>query len=80
MTEYVQMTPAEFRAGLQSLAITQKAFAEMLGLNHRTVKVWALGEGAIPSYAAVILRLLVAGIIDAEDIEQVMSTPLTSGS
>ena len=76
MTEYVQMMPAEFRAGLQSLAITQKAFAEMLGLNHRTVKVWALGEGAIPSYAAVIMRLMVIGLIDETDIERAMVMPL----
>lgn len=53
------MTPAQFRAALKACGLTQRAFAERLGLAYSTVNRWATGEiKPIPRYAIAYLELL----------------------
>lgn len=52
------MTPADFRAALKALGITQRWFAERLGVGHVTVCRWASGNLAVPKYAEYVVELL----------------------
>ena len=58
------MTPAEFRAALLSLGLTQSSFARKVGeiggqpLVLRTVQAWALGERPIHALVPALLALL----------------------
>jgi transcriptional regulator with XRE-family HTH domain len=54
------MTADEFRAALKRIGMTQRelAAAEHLGVNHRTVSLWATGVLPVPRYAEYALELL----------------------
>ena len=63
------MTSAELRAILDQLHITQQAAARLLGHHRRSMEKWA-GDRQIPAALAIVLRLLAAGRITADDIER----------
>lgn len=52
------MNPAEIRARLAALGMTQSGFARMAGCSARQVRRWASGEAEMPHWAALILLLL----------------------
>ncbi len=64
------MTSAELRAILDQLHITQGAAARLFGHHRRSMEKWAVGDRQIPPTLAIVLRLLVAGRITADDIER----------
>jgi DNA-binding transcriptional regulator YiaG len=64
------MTSAEFRAILDQLHLTQGAIARLLGYHRRSMEKWAGGDRQIPPPVAILLRLLAAGRITADDIER----------
>ncbi len=63
------MTANQFRAALDRLGLSQLEAARILDANGRTVRRWALGERSIPTGAAILLRLMVAGKITVKDVE-----------
>jgi len=64
------MTATQFRNALHRLKLSQRGAAKLLGADGRTARRWALGERGIPPSVAILLRLMVAGKITAEDIEK----------
>jgi len=65
------MTAIQFRNALRRLDLTQQGMAKLLGADERTTRRWALGERAVPSCVAIVLRLLVTEKITTADIEAV---------
>lgn len=49
------MTPAEYRATIARLGLTQVAAGRLLGVDGRTGQKWALGERSVPG---PVIRLL----------------------
>jgi hypothetical protein len=64
------MTSAQFNTALRRLDLTQAGAARLLGVDGRTTRYWAAGDRAIPESIAILLRLLVAGKITIQDIEE----------
>ena len=62
------MTPTQFRAALERLRLSQLGAARLFGADGRTARRWALGERSVPGPVAIILRLMLAGKITADDI------------
>ena len=52
------MTPAEFRAALQALGVTQGAAAALLGVSLDGVNAWCNGRRPVPAPVARLVRLL----------------------
>ena len=52
------MTGREFRAALEALGVTQRWFADALGVGARQVNRWASGAVPVPRYALLVLALL----------------------
>jgi DNA-binding transcriptional regulator YdaS (Cro superfamily) len=67
----MDVTPKQLRLALDRLALSQLALGRLLGVSGRTVRSWVLEERKIPEPVAIIVRLMLAGKITAEDIEQV---------
>jgi hypothetical protein len=65
------VTAKQFQAAIDRLGLTQVGAARLFGSDPRTARRWALGERSIPEPIAILLRLLVAGKITADDIETV---------
>jgi DNA-binding transcriptional regulator YiaG len=63
------MTPTQFRAALAKLDLSQLGAARLFGVGERTPRRWIAGDSEIPEMAAILLRLLLAKKISAEDIE-----------
>lgn len=59
------MTPAQFRAALKSLRLTQRSLAERLGVERSTVNRWAQGTRPVPQYVVYVLELLAERCSDA---------------
>lgn len=57
MTSPVNAPPAEFRAQIARLGLSQLGAARLLGVDGRTVRRWAIGEREVPE---TVLRLLTA--------------------
>lgn len=53
------MTPADFRAALDVLGLSQTAAAPALGSDPRTIRRWALGERPIPKPVQLLLGALI---------------------
>lgn len=64
-----KMTPAQYRAAISKLGLSQERAAPLLGIGKRTSQGYALGEATAPPAIAILLRLLVAGKITIKDIE-----------
>lgn len=54
------MTPAELRAELARLGLTQSEAARRLGIDPRTMRRWCGGEYDVPAWVPVALRGLAA--------------------
>jgi DNA-binding transcriptional regulator YiaG len=54
------MTPAQYRAAIEALGLSQLAAARLLGVDGRTSRRWANGERDIPPPAERFLRYLIA--------------------
>ena len=65
------MTPNQFRAALDKLGLSQLGAARLFGTGERTPRRWASGDAEIPEAVAILLRLMLAGKITADDIEKV---------
>jgi hypothetical protein len=63
------MTAKQFQAAIDRLGLSQVGAARLLGADPRTARRWALGERSVPEPVAILLRLMVAGKITADDIE-----------
>lgn len=65
------MTANQFRAAIKRLGISQRALVRKLRLakSERTARRWALGEAEVPECVAILLRLMLAGKITIEDVE-----------
>lgn len=63
------VTAKQFQAAIDRLGLSQVGAARLFGSDPRTARRWALGERSIPEPVAIILRLMLAGKITADDIE-----------
>lgn len=54
------MIPAQLRAALKRLGLTQVAAAQVIGVAPRTVRQWLAGDRRIPEPAARLLALWIA--------------------
>lgn len=63
------MTAKQFQAAINRLGLSQVGAARLFGADPRTARRWALGERSIPEPIAILLRLMLAGKITADDIE-----------
>ncbi len=52
------MTKDEYRTSIARLGLSQVKAGEMLGVNPRTSRRWALGEAPVPQAVALLLRLM----------------------
>lgn len=62
------MTANQYRAALKKLGLSQRGFAKLVGSGERTSRRWALGEAEVPECIAILLRLMLAGKVTAEDV------------
>jgi hypothetical protein len=65
------MTTKQYRAALDRLGLSQAKASALVGADPRTGRRWALGESDVPECVAILLRLLLAGKITADDIDAV---------
>ena len=65
------MTVKQFQAAIDRLGLSQVGAAKLFGADPRTARRWALGERSIPESVAILLRLMLAGKISADDIGNV---------
>lgn len=63
------MTANQFRNALDRLGLSQLGAARLFDANDRTVRRWAIGERAVPTQVAILLRLLIAKKITIADVE-----------
>jgi len=54
------VTPAELRAALADLGLSQVGFARLARVDPRTVRKWVAGASAIPGPVVVLIELLKA--------------------
>ena len=65
------MTAKQFQAAIDRLGLSQVGASRLFGSDPRTARRWALGERSVPEPVAILLRLMVAGKITADDINSV---------
>lgn len=64
------MTANQYRRALEQLELSQFAAAKHLGVAGRTSQNWALGFSPVHPCAAMLLRLLLEGKINIDDLNQ----------
>ena len=64
------MTAKQYQSAIDRLGLSQLGAARLFGADGRTSRRWALGERSVPETVAILLRLLIADKITADDIEQ----------
>jgi len=62
------MTPADFRAALARLALTQSGAASVLGVTDRAIRMWLTGARSVPAPVAKLMRLMADGKIAADTV------------
>lgn len=65
------MTANQFRAALDRLGLSQLEAARLFKSNDRTVRRWAIGERAVPPTVAIVIKLMLAGKITADDLRAI---------
>lgn len=65
------MTAKQFQSAIDRLGLSQVGAARLLGADPRTARRWALGERSVPTPIEILLRLMLAGKISADDIDGV---------
>jgi hypothetical protein len=64
------MKGAEFRETLNSLGLTQAEASRLFGFEQRSSRRWVSGKRDVPYFLVIMLRMMVSGTIDADDIER----------
>jgi hypothetical protein len=65
------MTAKQFQTALDRLGLSQLGAARLFGADGRTARRWAGGERDVPDTVAILLRLMLAVKITADDIDDV---------
>ena len=66
------MTPSQFRTALDRLKLSQLGAGRLFGAeSERTPRRWASGERAVPKSVVILLRLMLAGKVSVEDVQDV---------
>jgi len=65
------MTAKQFQAAIDRLGLSQVGAARLFGSDPRTARRWSIGERSVPEPVAIILRLMIAGKITADDITSI---------
>lgn len=63
------MTPAQYRAVIERLGLSQRAAGKFLGINERQSRRWIAGGPRIPEATAKLLRLMVKLGLKPEDVK-----------
>lgn len=63
------MNNEDLRLYLHTLNLKQTDLARLLGLMPRTIRKWVQGTLPVPTYAAIVLRLMHSGKVTVEDIK-----------
>lgn len=62
------MSPAQYKAAIASLGLSQQRAGDWLGVSPRTSQGWAIGEYPIPEPVAKLLRLMLRLQLKPEDV------------
>ena len=63
------MTPAQYRAAIKALGLSQERAGDWLGIGKRTSQSYALGETRIPEPVAKLLRITVKLKLKPEEMK-----------
>src|SRR5215468_589235 len=66
----LSVAATEFRATLGALGLAQTRVAEMFAVSPRSVRRWQRGDRRIPCGISIVFRLLAAGVITVDQVEQ----------
>jgi hypothetical protein len=61
------MTPAQYKATIKALGLSQARAGDWLGIGRRTSQSYALGETRIPEPVAKLLRIMIELELNPED-------------
>jgi len=64
------MTPAQLRAALARLGLTQVGAARILRANPRSMRKWLAGDRPICDRAAILVTLMCDGKVTPKDIDK----------
>ena len=68
------MTPAEYRAALANLGLTQVGAARFLGVGDKTSRNWASGRSEVPPPVARFLRFLIAAKVTPDEVTRALAS------
>jgi hypothetical protein len=71
------MAPTEFHEALGALGIAQQRVAALFGVAPRSVRRWQHGKRRVPCGVGIVLRLLAAGAVTVDQVEQA-AAPLSA--
>jgi hypothetical protein len=63
------LSPAQYKAALKMLELSQERAGDWLGIGRRTSQGYALGEYPVPEPAAKLIRLCVKMKLNPKDID-----------
>jgi DNA-binding transcriptional regulator YiaG len=63
------MNPAQYRAALKRLHLSQRAAGPFLGVDERTSRRWAAGQTQVPEAVAKLLRVMIRHRLTPDDVE-----------
>lgn len=69
------MTPAQFRATIKQLGLSQAGAGRFLGVSDRTARRWASGEYPIPPHVINLLTLMVRLKLTPAAVDRIRSKP-----
>src|SRR6516225_5389841 len=69
----------EFRATLDALGLAQGRVAQLFGVGPRSVRRWQHGDRRVPCGVGIVFRLLAAGVVTVDQVEQAATPARTNG-
>jgi hypothetical protein len=66
----MEMKGLEFRETLKTLGLTQADASRIFGFDQRSSRRWASGKRDVPYFLVMLLRMMISGTINADDIER----------
>ncbi len=63
------MSPAQYKAAIEALALSQERAGDWLGIGRRTSQGYALGEYPVPEPVAKLLRVCIKLKLMPEDVK-----------
>jgi hypothetical protein len=81
--EASDLATIEFRETLDALGIAQHRVARLFGVGPRSVRRWQDGDRRVPCGVGIVLRLLAAGAVTVDQVEQAAAVAIpawTNGS